>query len=103
MANRDPERRQLLPRSQHRRTRDLEAVVAERPDEAELARLLERLRIERTAEPLLEVVDRPHLGLLLDERSEQRAAKVEHLLPGAVRGLDQPLDRLEVEALGLHL
>jgi hypothetical protein len=43
------------------------------------------------------------LRLLLGERGQRRAPEVEDLLTRAVRGRQQPLDRLEVEALRLHV
>ena len=104
MLEGDAELAQLPPRLQQGRRGHLPGVVAGRPQEPDALRLRDQLRVERAAEDALEPGGVDRLGLLAAERLEDGLLKLERL-PAAAAGthLDQPLDRLQVEALSLHL
>ena len=73
-----------------------------RAQEAELLGLLRCLDVERAPEPLGQLVGRGQLGLLVEGPGDL-APEVEDLRPAAVGGLDDPVDRGEVEPLRLHV
>src|SRR5205085_7665850 len=102
MVDRHPLSHQLLAGGEQGGARYLVATVADRLYEPELDRLARDLLVVRPPEALVELLLRDVLGLLVPERREHGALEAERLLHRAARTLDQALDRLEVEALGLH-
>jgi hypothetical protein len=94
----------LLGGAQQCRARDLERAVAEGDEHAELLRLRERLRVlVDGTEALLELGERDDLRGLDLERHGDRAPQTREALGPVAAPADEPLDRVELETLGLHL
>ena len=80
----------------------LEAALAERPQQAERDRALEQVGAPVRAEALRQLLDADHLGRLVGERLARGAREAQQLLARAAAALEQPPDRLEVEAVVLE-
>ena len=82
--------------------RDFEAIAAQRHEQPQLAHALDVLRGD-LAEALREVLGGDDFGGLGLERRGHGVAQPEQPLGQAVRSAEQPLDRGEVEAVGLQV
>jgi hypothetical protein len=95
----------LLARLDQCRARQLEPPAPERDHRPKVDRALERARVVLGghAEARRELLEGGDLRLLGLPAGQRGALEAEHVLPFAAGAVDQPLDRREVEAVGLHL
>src|SRR6185503_5184971 len=82
---------------------DLVPALAEVPHHPQLLRACQERRVRRSTPPLGHLLGIEDLRLLVLERRPQCPREVEHLTAGAARPLEQPANRLEVEAIALEL
>src|SRR3954452_16868369 len=100
VLERDAELEEVGAGAHERRAGDLEAVVGQRHQDAELLGLAHELAVERP-EARLDVGRRPDLGLLGVEGTQQGVAEAQHALGAG--DVEDALDRAQVHALGAHL
>ena len=102
---RDTQRSQLLAGSAQPRAQLLVVAVADRAHDPQLLCAAEHLAglVAGVGKALGELLGADDLRLLVFERRLDRAGEAQHLLARAAGAVEQPADRLELEAVGLEL